>query len=66
MKILKEAGLVLIGAAVAAIIIFGYWHNQRIVKLENITKNLEYTTNQIVQFINQPRQEVKNGSETVQ
>ena len=49
MKILKEAGLVLIGAAVAAIIIFGYWHNQRIVKLENITS-------QIVQFINQPKQ----------
>ena len=50
MELVKKAGLIVLGACVATIIIFGIWHNQRIKRLENIT-------NQIVQVLNTPRQQ---------
>jgi hypothetical protein len=46
MELMKKAGLMFLGACVAAIIIFGIYHDKRITRLEILT-------NQIVQVIQQ-------------
>ena len=51
MELIKKISLMLLGASITTIIIFGIWFNLRIAKLE-------IATNQIVQFLNQPKQEV--------
>lgn len=52
MEFMKKIGLMLLGASVATIIIFGVYFHLRIVKLEIITQ-------QIIQVIQQSQQQAK-------